>query len=215
MTVQEWAPAKVNLELRVLGRRLDGSHEVESILQAIDLSDHLKINSAPKSRLWVAGAFTLSSGEDNLVLRAAAELGFRARFVLTKAIPPGAGMGGGSSDAAAGLRVAGRGGGELEGGVPGVGACRGGGERPVAAAPNGNKRRIVRIRTDRVLAGALNTNTMRCVAREIAEHSGDMAVVSVGRKGRDATRRARAPTEAHFARFAHRPPYSDVTTHAR
>jgi len=107
--MEERAPAKLNLELRVLGRRPDGSHELDTVLQAIDLCDRLSITPAHEASLVVEGGFAVPGGADNLVLRAAAEVGLKARFVLTKAIPPGAGMGGGSSDAAAILRAAGKG----------------------------------------------------------------------------------------------------------
>ena len=102
------APAKLNLELRVLGRRPDGTHEVETVLQAIGLCDRLEIEPAARATLRVEG-FSVTDGPDNLVLRAAAEIGLTARFRLTKVIPPGAGLGGGSSDAAAVLRSAGSG----------------------------------------------------------------------------------------------------------
>jgi 4-diphosphocytidyl-2C-methyl-D-erythritol kinase len=113
LRLEERAPAKLNLELRVLGRRSDGSHEVETVLQAIDLCDRLSITPADDSSLVVEGGFAVVGGEDNLVLRAAAEVGLKARFMLTKEIPPGAGLGGGSSDAAAVLRAVGRGRGDL------------------------------------------------------------------------------------------------------
>jgi 4-diphosphocytidyl-2-C-methyl-D-erythritol kinase len=102
------APAKLNLWLRVLGLRSDGSHEVNTLLQAIDLADHLSISPAPESTLVTEGDFAVPRGSDNLVLRAAAEIGLTGRFVLRKSIPPGAGLGGGSSDAAAVLRASGR-----------------------------------------------------------------------------------------------------------
>jgi 4-diphosphocytidyl-2C-methyl-D-erythritol kinase len=108
LTHKQRAPAKLNLELLVLGRRPDGSHEVATVLQAIDLCDHLSIEPGPVTSLAVEGGFAVPSA-DNLVLRAAAEIGLSGRFVLEKSIPPGAGLGGGSSDAAAVLREGGRG----------------------------------------------------------------------------------------------------------
>ncbi|HEY4227744.1 MAG TPA: ATP synthase F1 subunit gamma [Candidatus Limnocylindrales bacterium] len=96
-----------------------------------------------------------------------------------------------------------------------VAAVLGGEDHPLLAAPTGSKRLIVLITTDRGLAGPLNTNTIRFVAREIMEHTGDMAVVSVGRKGRDAMRRSRVPIEAHFAGFGDRPTFADVLPLAR
>ena len=114
MTPQQRAPAKLNIELRVLGLRPDGTHEVETVLQAIDLVDLISISPAPESTLKVEGGFQVPTGPDNLVLRAAAEIGLSADFVLSKAIPPGAGLGGGSSDAAAVLRAGGGGRTDLE-----------------------------------------------------------------------------------------------------
>ncbi len=71
------------------------------------------------------------------------------------------------------------------------------------------------ITSDRGLAGALNTNTIRFVAREITEHPGDLKVATVGRKGRDAMRRARVPIAAHFEGFGDRPTFADVLPLAR
>ena len=88
-------------------------------------------------------------------------------------------------------------------------------EHPLLAARAGGKRLIVLITSDRGLAGPLNTNTIRYAARAITEHPGDLAVVSVGRKGRDAMRRARVPLEAHFAGFGDRPTFADVIPLAR
>jgi len=88
-------------------------------------------------------------------------------------------------------------------------------DHPLLADREGGKRLIILITTDRGLAGPLNTNTVRFAAREITEHQGDLAVVTVGRKGRDAMRRARVPIEAHFAGFGDRPAFSDVIPLAR
>ena len=83
-------------------------------------------------------------------------------------------------------------------------------EHPLLATRAGGKRLLVLITSDRGLAGPLNTNTIRFAARAITEHPGDLAVVTVGRKGRDAMRRARVPIEAHFAGFGDRPTFADV-----
>jgi F-type H+-transporting ATPase subunit gamma len=77
------------------------------------------------------------------------------------------------------------------------------------------KRLIVLITTDRGLAGPLNTNTIRFASRDILEHPGDLTLVTVGRKGRDAMRRAGVPIEAHFAGFGDRPAFADVLPLAR
>ncbi|HEX5591310.1 MAG TPA: ATP synthase F1 subunit gamma [Candidatus Limnocylindrales bacterium] len=83
-------------------------------------------------------------------------------------------------------------------------------EHPLLSRREGGKRLLVLITSDRGLAGPLNTNTIRFVARTITEHTGDLAVVSVGRKGRDAMRRARVPLEAHFAGYGDRPAFADI-----
>ena len=88
-------------------------------------------------------------------------------------------------------------------------------DHPLLAERDGGKRLIVLVTTDRGLAGPLNTNTIRFVSREILEHPGDLAVVTVGRKGRDAMRRAGVPMAAHFAGFGDRPSFADVIPLAR
>ena len=88
-------------------------------------------------------------------------------------------------------------------------------EHPLLADRAEGKRLLVLITSDRGLAGPLNTNTIRFAARAIMDHSGDIAVVSVGRKGRDAMRRTRVPLEAHFAGFGDRPTFADVLPLAR
>jgi len=85
-----------------------------------------------------------------------------------------------------------------------------GDDHPLLADRSGGKRLIVLVTTDRGLAGPLNTNTIRFAAKEITEHPGDLTVVTVGRKGRDAMRRAGVPLEAHFAGFGDRPSFADV-----
>jgi F-type H+-transporting ATPase subunit gamma len=96
-----------------------------------------------------------------------------------------------------------------------VAAVLGGEDHPLLKETGEGKRLLVLITTDRGLAGPLNTNTIRFVAREITEHQGDQAVISVGRKGRDAMRRARVPIDAHFAGFGDRPTFADVLPLAR
>lgn len=85
----------------------------------------------------------------------------------------------------------------------------------LAERAEGGKRLLILITTDRGLAGPLNTNTIRFVSREITEDTGDLTVVTVGRKGRDAMRRAGVPMEAHFAGFGDRPSFADVIPLAR
>lgn len=100
--------AKVNLALEVLGKRPDGYHELSTVLQAVDLFDRLTVETADAITLETSDA-ALPSDDRNLVVRAARLLreaaGVRqgARIVLDKRIPVAAGLGGGSSDAAAAL----------------------------------------------------------------------------------------------------------------
>lgn len=105
------APAKVNLGLRVVGRRPDGYHLLESRFAPLDLADRLRIEISPapaaEVRIEVTGhAVGVPAGADNLVVRAAraylktAGLGALVEIELEKLVPVGAGLGGGSSDAA-------------------------------------------------------------------------------------------------------------------
>ena len=100
-------PAKINWTLEVLRRREDGYHEVRTVMQTIDLCDELEFGAGEGVRLEVDGPHEAT--EDDLVLRAAALLdegrGRGAQMRLTKWIPVAAGLGGGSSDAAAALRA--------------------------------------------------------------------------------------------------------------
>jgi F-type H+-transporting ATPase subunit gamma len=88
-------------------------------------------------------------------------------------------------------------------------------DHPLLANPEGGKRLVVLITTDRPLAGPLNTNIIRFVSRDIIDRSGDLALITVGRKGRDAMRRAGVPLEAHFPTFGDRPTFADVLPLAR
>ena len=101
-----YAPAKINWTLEVLGRRDDGYHEIRTVMQTVEPCDSLDIEPANELQLEVEGRHELF--EDDLVLRAAFALdeggGRGARIRLTKRIPVAAGLGGGSSDAAAALR---------------------------------------------------------------------------------------------------------------
>jgi len=107
------APAKINLTLHVLGRRTDGYHALESLVAFAGFGDGLSLEPGPDLALWVEGptATPAGVGPDNLVLRAARLLveriqGLRlGRFRLIKRLPVAAGLGGGSSDAAAALRL--------------------------------------------------------------------------------------------------------------
>ena len=88
-------------------------------------------------------------------------------------------------------------------------------DHPLLQKREGGKRLIVLVTTDRGLAGALNTNTVRFASQHITTTEGDLTVVTVGRKGRDAMRRARVPMEAHFDGFRERPTFADVLPLAR
>lgn len=106
------APAKLNLFLHILGRRADGYHQMESLVAFAALADQLTIEESDALSLAVEGEFATQAGagEGNLVLRAAQALRAHAgvmrgaRLTLMKHIPVGAGLGGGSADAAAALR---------------------------------------------------------------------------------------------------------------
>jgi F-type H+-transporting ATPase subunit gamma len=96
-----------------------------------------------------------------------------------------------------------------------VAAVLGPEDHPLLAARPEGKRLLLLFTTDRGLAGALNTNTIRFASRTITEHPGDLAVVTIGRKGRDAMRRARVPVEGHFPGFGERPTFADILPLAR
>lgn len=106
------APAKLNLDLLVQHRRPDGYHELDSLVVFTSLSDRLTLEPAPALSLTVSGPFAanLPDPDANLVLRAARQLATAtgiaagARLHLEKHIPVAAGLGGGSTDAAAALR---------------------------------------------------------------------------------------------------------------
>jgi 4-diphosphocytidyl-2-C-methyl-D-erythritol kinase len=103
------ASAKVNLTLEVLGKRSDGYHEIATVLQAVDLADRIMLEDASDSVVFGTDSPNVPPDADNLVARAAALLKHAAgvergaRLRLEKRIPVAAGLGGGSSDAAATL----------------------------------------------------------------------------------------------------------------
>jgi 4-diphosphocytidyl-2-C-methyl-D-erythritol kinase len=105
--VEFLAPAKVNLTLRVIGRRDDGFHEIESLMCPVSIFDTLEISLREEGGLeFECSDAALPLGDDNLVVRAAklfcgaCGIEPNLRIVLRKQIPHGAGLGGGSSDAA-------------------------------------------------------------------------------------------------------------------
>jgi 4-diphosphocytidyl-2-C-methyl-D-erythritol kinase len=107
------APAKINLTLHVLGRRADGYHRLESLVAFARTGDTLRLEPGPTLALTVEGPTASHAGKeaDNLVVKAARQLSERVpnlrlgRFHLEKRLPVAAGIGGGSSDAAAALRL--------------------------------------------------------------------------------------------------------------
>lgn len=111
MSLTVLAPAKINLHLEVLGHRRDGYHELAMVMQSLDLSDRLRFSPTADGGIsLVCDRPDLSTGPDNLIIRAATMLRERAalpelgaRIELQKRIPIGAGLAGGSSDGAATL----------------------------------------------------------------------------------------------------------------
>jgi 4-diphosphocytidyl-2-C-methyl-D-erythritol kinase len=107
------APAKINLTLHILGRRADGYHDIDSLVAFAGFGDLLAFEPGPNLALSLDGSTAETAGptEDNLVLKATRLLqervsGLRVgRFHLRKSLPVAAGLGGGSSDAAAALRA--------------------------------------------------------------------------------------------------------------
>ena len=88
-------------------------------------------------------------------------------------------------------------------------------EHPLLARAEGGTRLLILFTTDRGLAGSLNTNTVRHAARVVAESTGDLRVVTVGRKGNVAMRRAGVPVAAAFEGFGDKPTFADVLPLAR
>ena len=105
--------AKVNLTLRVNGRRADGFHDLDSVVAFADCADQLTLSPGSDLNLTMSGPLAQACGEtsDNLVLKAARLLAERVpgmktgSFSLDKVLPVAAGIGGGSADAAAALRL--------------------------------------------------------------------------------------------------------------
>ena len=110
-TMQVLAPAKINLSLKILGRRNDGFHEIETLLAPISLADKIDIERQSRWIDFSCDDPTLPGGDENLAVRAAKAFFAKTKIArgvgikLHKKIPHGAGLGGGSSDAAATLRA--------------------------------------------------------------------------------------------------------------
>ena len=107
--MDETAYAKINLALRVRGRREDGYHDIDTVFAFAEEGDRLSVSEGEGLELSVVGPFAGDLGEagDNLVIRAARLLdpGRGARITLDKRLPVASGIGGGSADAAAALRL--------------------------------------------------------------------------------------------------------------
>jgi 4-diphosphocytidyl-2-C-methyl-D-erythritol kinase len=110
-TIEILAPAKLNLLLKITGKRVDGYHELVSILVPVALYDKLKISKSEKGlEVYWSGRELLPKGQNNLINRAAVSFfektGIRkgAEITVIKKIPVASGLGGGSSDAAAALK---------------------------------------------------------------------------------------------------------------
>lgn len=106
MTSEVLAPAKVNLTLHITGQRPDGYHLLDSLVAFADLGDHLSFAPAATNSLQITGPFASGVPTDhhNSVLKAAGLVGASHCISLEKNLPHGAGIGGGSADAAAVLR---------------------------------------------------------------------------------------------------------------
>jgi 4-diphosphocytidyl-2-C-methyl-D-erythritol kinase len=105
------APAKLNLMLHITGRRADGYHELQTVFQFLDLCDELQFEATSNGRIERAEGLSSINAEDDLVVRSARALQKKTGTVqgvnirVRKRIPVGAGLGGGSSDAATTLHA--------------------------------------------------------------------------------------------------------------
>lgn len=105
--VKVFAPAKVNLTLHVTGIREDGLHLLDSLVMFADVGDTIRVSPAAQTSLTVTGPMArgVPTDEHNIMVRAANLARVNTAMRLTKELPPAAGIGGGSSDAAAALRA--------------------------------------------------------------------------------------------------------------
>ncbi|MFD1509812.1 4-(cytidine 5'-diphospho)-2-C-methyl-D-erythritol kinase [Lacimonas salitolerans] len=106
MATEVFAPAKINLTLHVTAQRPDGYHMLDSLVVFADVGDRLWFDPAPQMAISVTGPFADGVPADarNLVWQAAQAAGWKGHIALEKNLPHGAGIGGGSADAAAVLR---------------------------------------------------------------------------------------------------------------
>ena len=105
--IEAFAPAKINLTLHVTGRRADGYHMLDSLVMFADIGDRVMVRAAPGISLEVTGptAAGVPTDRGNFALMAAELMGVGAAITVEKNLPLAAGIGGGSSDAAATLRA--------------------------------------------------------------------------------------------------------------
>ena len=109
MTINEHAPAKINLGLSIAGKRPDGYHDIVSVFQTVNLCDTLRLSTGSEKR-FVCNNRDIPDGPENLVVQAEKlfcelhDVSENIQYTLDKSIPVGAGLAGGSSDAAAALR---------------------------------------------------------------------------------------------------------------
>lgn len=101
------APAKLTISLRITGVRADGYHLIDAEMVSLDLADELRFSDGDGLEVTGATGLAVPADDDNLVRQALRLVGRTAHVRLTKRIPAGAGLGGGSADAAAVLRWAG------------------------------------------------------------------------------------------------------------
>ena len=102
------SPAKINLFLHVLGRRSDGYHNLQTLFQLVETGDHMTFCSTDSGKINIINKNLAISDEENLVFKAAKAIhqpGLGVNILLEKAIPSGAGLGGGSSNAATTLVI--------------------------------------------------------------------------------------------------------------
>lgn len=107
MTIEAFAPAKINLSLHVTGQRPDGYHLLDSLVAFASIGDRLTLDAQAKMSMTVSGPFAEGVPTDarNLAWQAAELAGWTGHIRIEKNLPHGAGIGGGSSDAAAVLRA--------------------------------------------------------------------------------------------------------------
>jgi len=186
VTVTVSAPAKLTLSLRVTGVRPDGYHLLDAEMVSIDLADTLTFAagtgiSVVDEVVGGLGAAAVPAGPDNLVARALAAVGRRAAVTIVKRIPAGAGLGGGSADAAAVLRwagvtdldVAGRLGSDVPFCVAGGRARVGGAGESVKALPFEERRFVLLLPPVAVDTGAVYAAWDRRRARRPRGHGAD------------------------------------------